>query len=85
MPKRGPRFRVRQDQCVPTCLIVAPCSGPSRRGLQTLAQVATLSRRPALTALARGAPLHPQAGTKERAPGANKGTALSKEIIDDVA
>src|SRR6516162_6131499 len=63
---QGPRFRVRQDQWVPTCLIVAPCSGPSRRGLQTLAQVATLSRRPALTALARGAPLLAQAGTKER-------------------
>jgi len=38
-----------------------------------------------LTALARGAPVHLQAGTKERPPGANKGTVRSKEIIDDVA
>jgi hypothetical protein len=67
----------RHEQCnsVPICLILAPCSGPSRRGLQTLAQVARLSRRPALTAPARGAPVHPQAGTKERPPGTNKGTA----------
>jgi hypothetical protein len=28
-----------------------PCAGSSRRGLQTLAQVTRLSRRPALTAL----------------------------------
>ena len=84
MPKRGPRFRLRQDQCVPTCLIVAPCSGPSRRGLQTLAQVATLSRRPALTAPSARRASAP--GRDEgTAPGANKGTALSKEIIDDVA
>jgi hypothetical protein len=39
------------------------------------AQVARPSRRPALTVLARGAPAHPQAGTKERPPGTNKGTA----------
>jgi len=37
---QGTRFRVRQDQCdgVPTCLIFAPCSGPSRRGLATTEQ-----------------------------------------------
>ena len=75
-PQR-PRLRVRQDQCAPTCLIVAPCSGPSRRGLEMLTEAATLSRRPALTALARGAPVHLQAGTKERPPGANKGTERS--------
>jgi hypothetical protein len=34
--------------------------------------------------LARGAPVHPQAGTKERPPGTNKGTVRSKEIVDDV-
>jgi hypothetical protein len=33
---------------------------------------------------ARGAPLHPQVGTKERPPGTNKGTAQSQETIDDV-
>ena len=67
-PPQGSRFRVRQNQCAPNCLIVAPCSGLSRRGLQTPAQVAPLSRRLALTALALGAPLHAQAGTKERLP-----------------
>src|SRR6516164_12598 len=61
-PQR-PRLRVRQDQCAPICLILAPCSGPSRRGLEMLTEAATLSRRPALTALARGAPVHLQAGT----------------------
>jgi len=30
---QGTRLRVRQDQCAPNCLILAPCSGPSRRGL----------------------------------------------------
>jgi hypothetical protein len=78
---QGTRLRVRQDQCVPTCLILAPCSGPSRHGLETLAQVANSSRRPALTAPARGAPAYPQAGTKERPLGTNKGTARSKEVI----
>ena len=40
---QGARFRVRQDPCisVPTCLILAPCSGPSRRGLATLEQAAS--------------------------------------------
>ena len=84
---QGARFRVRQDQCdgAPTCLILAPCSSPSRRGLAMLKQAASLARRPALTAPARVASVHPQAGTKERPPGANKGTVRSREIIDDVA
>ena len=42
------------------------------------------ARRPTLTVPARGAPLHPQVGTKERPPGTNKGTAQSQEAIDDV-
>ena len=73
---QGTRLRVRQDQCDfgPSRLIIAPCSGPSRRGLETLAQAAASSRRPALTAPARDAPVHPQAGTKERPLGTNKGT-----------
>ena len=49
-----------------------------------LEQAASYARRPALTAPARGAPSLPQAGTKERPPGTNKGTARSKETIDDV-
>ena len=33
--QQGARLRVRQDRCggVPSSLILAPCSGPSRRGL----------------------------------------------------
>jgi hypothetical protein len=54
------------------------------RGLETLVQATSLSRRPALTPPARGASLHPQAGTKERSPGTNKGTLRSKEIVDDL-
>ena len=42
-------------------------------------QVASLSRRPTLTVLARGAPVHLQAGTKERPRGTNKGTTYSKQ------
>jgi hypothetical protein len=78
---------VRQDRCdsIPSCLILAPCSRPSRRGLATLQRAASQARRPALTSPARGAPPHAQAGTKERPPGANKGTARSKAAIDDVA
>ena len=45
-------------------MILAPCSEPSRRGLETLAQVASSSRRPALTAPARGASLHPSTGDR---------------------
>ena len=41
-------------------------------------------QRPTLTVPARGAPLNPQVGTKERPPGTNKGTAQSQEAIDDV-
>src|SRR5262249_39398095 len=84
---QGARFRVREDQWdgAPTCLMLAPCSGRSRRGLATLGQVASKARRPALTAPARGAPVHPQAGTKERPPSANKGTARSKETTDGIA
>src|SRR3974377_395256 len=58
----------RAFECVKThatasqsALAGAPGSRPSRRGLKTLAQAATSSRRLALTVSARGAPVHPQA------------------------
>jgi len=73
---QGARLRMRhQCDSVPTCLILAPCSGPSRRGLQTLAQVEKSSRRPALTAPCARLPATPagrdegtarQARTKEQ-------------------
>src|SRR5215470_4421114 len=82
---QGARLRVRQDQCrVPTRLILAPCSGPSRHGLATLAREARQAQRPTLTVLALGAPPNPQVGTKERPPGTNKGTAQPWEAIDDM-
>ena len=62
----------RQRNSVPICLTFAPCSRPSRRGLETLAQAAASLRRPALISLARGAPVHPRAGAKERPPAQTK-------------
>src|SRR5260221_5422940 len=55
--QQGTRLRVRQDggDGVPTCLILAPCSGPSRRSLAAVEQDVRTARRPALTAPARGA------------------------------
>jgi hypothetical protein len=56
-PQQGTRLRMRQDggDGVPTCLIVAPCSGPSRRSLAAVEQDVGTARRLTLTALARGA------------------------------
>jgi hypothetical protein len=51
---------------VPIRLSVAPCSVPSRRGLETPVPEVSQARRPALTAPARGARSQPHAGTKER-------------------
>jgi hypothetical protein len=51
---------------------------------QRLAREARQARPPTLTVPARGAPLHPQVGTKERPPGTNKGTVQSQEAIDDL-
>src|SRR5262245_49183773 len=61
--------------------------GPVKGGLAMPEHDARQARQPALTAPARGASAHPQAGTKERPPGTNKGTARSRstETVDDVA
>jgi transposase len=50
--QQGAQIRVHQDKqdVAPSCLSVAPCSDPSRRGLATLEQEAKQTRRPALTA-----------------------------------
>src|ERR1700745_2124751 len=71
-------------QTLPTRLNLARGSTPSRRGLATLAREAWHVRRPTLTVPACGAPPNPQVGTKERPPGTNKGTAQTREAIDDV-
>jgi hypothetical protein len=75
--QQGAQLRMHQDKRdgVPICLSVAPCSVPSRHGLETPTREVNQVRRPALTAPARGARSQPQAGTKERPHGTNKRTA----------
>ena len=50
------RARVHQDRCdgLPSSLILAPRSGPSRRGLEAWKRGARPPRRPTLTTAARG-------------------------------
>src|SRR5262252_6319168 len=64
----GPRRIARYDAAgaellVPTAGSVTPCSPPSRRGLVTGELVASASRRPALTAVARGVSAPARVGT----------------------
>jgi hypothetical protein len=54
---------------------LAPCSPPSRRGLETPALAAPAARRPALTAARHEAKAKPRVGTKKRASRSNKETA----------
>jgi hypothetical protein len=74
--QKGTRLHMRQDRCdgVPSSVILAPCSGPSRHGLTARRERQDKRdgqpRRPL-----RAARLHAQAGTKERPQGTNKGTA----------
>jgi winged helix-turn helix protein len=53
---------------------LAPCSPPSRRGLETPALGAPAARRPALTAARHEAKGKPRVGTKKRAARSNKET-----------
>ena len=67
----GPRRIARYDAegselLVPTASSLTPCSPPSRRGLAAAEFVASASRRPALTAAARGVPAPTRVGTKKR-------------------
>jgi transposase len=55
----------------PTARSLTPCSPPSRRGLATAERVAGASRRPALTAPARGVAAAARVGTKKRASRSN--------------
>jgi hypothetical protein len=75
----GPRCLCRYDQegrqiAAPTQPSVAPCSTPSRRGLQAVASAARTARRPALTASRHEAQDQPWVGTKKRASRSNKET-----------
>jgi hypothetical protein len=73
----GPRRIARYDAegaelVVPTAGSLTPCSPPSRRGLVGGELVASASRRPALTATARGVPAPARVGTKKRLLGRTK-------------
>ena len=57
---------------VPTAGSLTPCSPPSRRGLVAAEYAASVSRRPALTAPARGVPAPARVGTKKRLSGRTK-------------
>jgi len=61
----------------PTTTSVPPCSGLSRRGLETL-EHATAERRPALTAPARAGVQHLWVGAKKRDSKSNKETGMKK-------
>lgn len=59
----------------PTGPSLTPCSTPSRRGLADRASAASTSRRPALTAPARGVSHRARVGTKKGLPGRTKKAA----------
>jgi hypothetical protein len=72
------------DMSSPTIASVPPCSGLSRRGLETTEREALAERRPALTAPARaGVVQHVWVGTKKRASKSNKETG-KKELENAV-
>jgi hypothetical protein len=78
----GPRCLCRYDQAggqivAPTPPSLAPCSAPSRRGLETPAAVARAAPRPALTAPRHEAKDTPRVRTKKRASKSNKETRLA--------
>jgi hypothetical protein len=73
----GPRRIARYDATgaellVPTAGSLTPCSPPSRRGLAAAEFAASVSRRPALTATARGVAAPARVGTKKRLSGRTK-------------
>jgi hypothetical protein len=75
----GPRCLARYDAdggqiAAPTAQSLAPCSPPSRRGLETPAPAAPAARRPALTPARHEATGKPRVGTKKRASRSNKET-----------
>jgi len=77
----GPRCLCRYDQegrqiAAPTLVRLAPCSTPSRPGLEAPASAARKARRPALTASRQEAKDQPWVGTKKRASWSNQETAL---------
>ncbi len=75
----GPRCIARYDAAgrqiiAPIPASLAPCSPPSRRGLEMAEPVAAPERRPALTAARHAAHAERRVGTKKRAAKSNKET-----------
>jgi hypothetical protein len=68
----SPRTRHPDQTSVP------PCSGLSRRGLETMEREASAERRPALTAPARAGFQHVWVGAKKRDSKSNKETAMKE-------
>jgi hypothetical protein len=67
-PRRIGRYSAQGAELalVPTAGSLTPCSPSSRRGLVAGEFAASASRRPALTAAARGVPAPARVGTKKR-------------------
>src|SRR5271156_6020741 len=68
---------------VPTTSSVPPCSGLSRRGLETTERAARAERRPTLTAPVRAGLQHVWVGAKKRDSKSNKETEM-KEVENAV-
>jgi hypothetical protein len=79
----GAMIRVRKASSplivIPTTMSVPPCSGLSRRGLETMERAARTRRRPALTAPARGGLHQVWVGAKKRDSKSNKETGRKQE------
>ena len=67
-----PDSELPSDMSSPTIASVPPCSGLSRRGLETKEREALAERRPALTAPVRAGGQHVWVGTKKRASNRTK-------------
>ena len=78
-----PRQRAPLGRVIPTTTSVPPCSGLSRRGLETTEREARAERRPALTAPVRAGVQHVWVGAKKRAAKSNKETGM-KEVENAV-
>src|SRR5271163_2719953 len=71
------------EHVIPTTPSVPPCSGLSRRGLETTERVASVERWPTLTAPVRAGLQHMWVGAKKRDFKSNKETGI-KEVENAV-
>ena len=73
-PRRLAAYDAEGREIAPTAPSLAPCSPPSRHGLEAPALAADAPRRPSLTAARHEAHRSSRVGTKKRAPRPNKET-----------